>query len=116
MNESLKTFAITTLTVLAAGCAARKPLPPLPVYPPVPENSVQQLRYLPAKPYDRLETVTIQGEAGTQYWSALGDARQAAALKGGNAMILVEDQEFRRKINGRQILFRRTIFWVVRLK
>jgi hypothetical protein len=77
---------------------------------------VQQLRYLPSTPYDKLETVTIEGEAGTQFSSALQDARQAAAHKGGNAMILVEDKEFRRRINGQQRIVRRAIYWVVHLQ
>jgi len=111
-----KTVAIAASALLAASCAARKPLPPLPVYPPIPENAVQQLRYLPSKPYDKLQTVTIEGEVGTQYSSALQDARQAAAQKGGNAMILVEDKDFRRTINGQQRIVRRTIYWVVHLK
>jgi hypothetical protein len=116
-HRNWKTIAIAASAVLVASCAARKPPPPPPpVYPPVPENSVQQLRYLPSTPYDRLETVTIEGEVGTQYSSALQDARQAAARKGGNAMILVEDKEFRRTINGRQRIVRRTIYWVVHLR
>jgi hypothetical protein len=116
-HRNWKTIAIAASALLVASCAARKPPPPPPpVYPPVPENSVQQLRYLPSTPYDRLETVTIEGEVGTQYSSALQDARQAAARKGGNAMILVEDKEFRRTINGRQRIVRRTIYWVVHLR
>jgi hypothetical protein len=111
-----KTVAIAASALLAASCAPRKPLPPAPVYPPIPENSVQQLRYLPSTPYVRLETVTIEGEVGTQYTSALQDARQAAAHKGGNAMILVEDKEFRRRINRQPRIIRRTIYWVVHLK
>jgi hypothetical protein len=107
---------LSALTILAASCAARKPPPPLPVFPPISENAVQQLRYLPSVPYDRLETVTIEAEAGTQYVSALKEARQAAARAGGNAMILVEDTEFQKKISGRQSLVRRTIYWVVHLK
>ena len=115
-HHDWKTVAIAACALLAASCAPRKPLPPPPVYPPIPENSVQQLRYLPSTPYDRLETVTIEAEVGTQYSSALQDARQAAAHKGGNAMILVEDKEFRRKINGQQRIVRRTIYWVVHLR
>jgi hypothetical protein len=115
-HRDWKTAGIAAAALLAASCAPRKPPSPPPVYPPVPENSVQQLRYLPSTPYDRLETVTIEGEVGTQYSSALQDARQAAAGKGGNAMILVEDKEFRRTINGQQRIVRRTIYWVVHLK
>ena len=116
-HSDWKTIAIAAFAFLAASCVAHKPPPPPPpVYPPVPENSVQQLRYLPSTPYDRLETVTIEGEVGTQYSSALQDARQAAAHKGGNAMILVEDKEFRRRINGQQRIVRRTIYWVVHLR
>ena len=116
-HRNWKTIAIAVSALLVASCAGRKPPPPPPpVYPPVPENSVQQLRYLPSTPYDRLETVTIQGESGSQYSSALQDARQAAARKGGNAMILVEDKQFRQTINNQQRIVRRTIYWVVHLK
>ena len=111
-----RTIAITAAALLAAGCVTRKPLPPLPVYPPVPVDAVRQLSYLPSTPYDRLETVTIEAEAGGQYLSALRDAWQSAASKGGNAMILVEDKEFRERTNGRQRIVRRTIYWVVHLK
>ena len=116
-HRDWRTVAIAASALLAASCAARKPPPPPPpVYPPIPEKSVQQLRYLPSTPYDKLETVTIEGEAGTQFSSALQDARQAAAHKGGNAMILVEDKEFRRRINGQQRIVRRAIYWVVHLQ
>jgi hypothetical protein len=112
----LKNAGLLAMMLLAVSCAARKPPPPLPVYPPVSESAVRQLRYLPSTPYDRLDTTTIEAEAGTQYMSALQNARQAAARRGGNAMILADDAEFRKKINGRQTLVRRTIFWVVHLK
>src|SRR5437868_7060269 len=98
----LKIVRLSVLTLLAASCAARKPAPPPPVYPPISESAVRQLPYLPSVPYDRLETTTIEAEAGTQYISALQNARQAAAHEGGNAMILVEDTEFRKRIKGRQ--------------
>ena len=116
MHSCPRTIAIAAAALLAASCAARKPLPPLPVFPPVPENEVRELRYLPSAPYDRLETVTIEAEAGAQYLSALRDARQSAASKGGNAMILVEDKEFRERRKGLQRIVRRTIYWVVHLK
>ena len=111
-----RTIAIAAAALLAAGCVTRKPLPPLPVYPPVPVGAVRQLSYRPSTPYDRLETVTIEAEAGGQYLSALRDVRQSAAGKGGNAMILVEDKEFRERTRGRQRMVRRTIYWVVHLK
>jgi hypothetical protein len=112
----LKIAGLSALALLNASCASRKPPPPSPVYPPISESAVRQLRYLPSVPYDRLETATIEAEAGTQYMSALQNTRQAAAREGGNAMILVEDTEVRKKVNGRQSLVRRTIFWVVHLK
>jgi hypothetical protein len=111
-----KMAALSALFLFDAACAAHKPQPPPPVYPPIPENDVRQLRSLPLVPYDKLETITIEAEAGTQYFSALEDARHSAANKGGNAMILVEDTEFRKRIKGRQSLIRRTVFWVVHLK
>jgi hypothetical protein len=109
-------MAVATAAFIAAGCAARKPPPPLPVYPPVPESAVRQLGYLPSTPYDKLEIITIEAEPGTQYLSALRDARQSAASKGGNAMILVEDKVFRDRTSGRHGMVRRTIYWVVHLK
>jgi len=115
-SRSLNIFAIVAVTLLVGGCAARKPRPPLPVYPPIPASAVRQLRYLPSTPYAKLDTVTIQAEVGTQYFSALHDARQTAAGKGGNAMVLVDDKEFQRKINDRQRLIRRTTFWVVHVQ
>jgi hypothetical protein len=112
----LKIAGLSALSLLAASCAARKAPAPLPVYPSIPESAVRQLRYLPSVLYDRLETITIEAEAGAQYISAFQNARQAAAREGGNTMILVEDAEFRKRINGRQSLVRRTIYWVVHLK
>ena len=116
LARSTSVIAIAAAALLAAGCVTRKPLPPLPVYPPVPVGAVRQLSYRPSTPYDRLETVTIVAEAGGQYLSALRDVRQSAAGKGGNAMILVEDKEFRERTRGRQRMVRRTIYWVVHLK
>ena len=111
-----RAVAVATAAFIAAGCAAPKPPPPLPVYPPVPESAVRQLGHLPSTPYDKLEIVTIEAEAGAQYLSALRDARQSAASKGGNAMILAEDKIFRDRTNGRHGIVRRTIYWVVHLK
>ena len=113
---TLKIAALSAAAFLACGCAARKPLPPPSVYPPIPETAVKQLSHLPSVPYDKLETVTIESEAGSQYLSALNGARQAAAREGGNAMILLEDTAFQQRINGQKRTVRRTVFLVVHLR
>ena len=113
---TLKIAALSAAAFLACGCAARKPLPPPPVYPPIPENAVKQLPHLPSVPFDKLETVTIESEPGSRYLSALNGVRQAAAREGGNAMILLEDSAFQQRINGQKRTVRRTVFLVVHLR
>jgi hypothetical protein len=113
---TLKIAALSAAAFLADGCAARKALPPPPVYPPIPESAVKQLPHLPSVPYDKLETVTIESEPGSRYLSALNGVRQAAAREGGNAMILLEDTAFQQRISGQKRTVRRTIYLVVHLR
>ena len=109
-----KAAVIVAAVHLCTACATRKPPPAPPVYPPTSESSVKQLAYLPSVHYYSLETVTIEAEPGNQYAAALKEAREGAASKGANAMVLMQDKEFPQKVNHHLKTIRRTVFQVVR--
>jgi hypothetical protein len=99
---------------MVSGCVTRKPAPPpTVVYPAVPETSLRDLRRLPQGPYDRLEIVTVAAEVGEQLASALENARQSAAQKGANALVLLQDTEFRQKVGRRKLRIRRITYLAI---
>ncbi len=92
----------------------RKPPPPPPVvYPAVPESSLRELRRLPPGLYDRVEIVTVVAEVGEQFVSALKNARESAAQKGANALVLLKDTEFRQKVGRRKLRVRRITYLAI---
>src|SRR5258708_928639 len=79
-------------SLLINGCATHKTAPPAAiVYPATPEAKLQELRSLPQGPYDRVEIITVAAEAGEQLAAAIKDARQSAAQKGANALVVLRD-------------------------
>jgi hypothetical protein len=99
---------------MLAGCAAHKTVPPPPIfYPPTPETSLRELRGLPPGPYDRLEIITVVGEVGEQLDSAIKSARQSAAQKGANALVILQQAEFLQKIGQRTLRIRRTTYLAI---
>jgi hypothetical protein len=99
---------------IGAGCAIHKkpPVPP-PTYPPVPVTAVQELHQLPAGLYDRLQIITVESEVGERLASALRRARESAAQKGANALVLLKDTEFTQKAGGRPIRVRRITYLAI---
>jgi hypothetical protein len=96
------------------GCAAHKTAPPPAiVYPATPEAELRELRSLPQGPYDRVEIVTVTAEVGEQLAAAIKGARQSAAQKGANALVVLQDIEFRQKIRKRRLNVRRITYLAI---
>ena len=106
-------IAWVTVVLIVAGCAARKPAPPPPTFPATSVTSLRELRGLPEGPYDRLETVTVAAEIGEQFNSALKSARESAAQKGANALVVLRDIEFRQKVGKRTLRVRRITYLAI---
>lgn len=101
--------------LLAAGCATHKTAPAPPSYPATQETALRELRSLPQVPYDRLEIITVEAEVGEQLASAVKSARQSAAQKGANALIVLHDGEFLQKAGKRILKVRRITYLAVHL-
>jgi membrane-bound ClpP family serine protease len=101
--------------LLVAGCAFHKAPtpPPLPTFPAVPESSIQELRQLPSGGYEKVALITIDAEVGPQLSSAMISARQSAAEKGVNAVVIVSDTEFLRKVGKRRVKVRRIVYLAI---
>jgi len=108
----LATCLAACLTV--AGCATHHPpQPPPPFYPAIPETEVQELRNAPQGPYDRVEIVTVVAEVGEELASAIQSARQSAALKGANALVILRETEFSQKAGKRKMRVRRITYLAI---
>jgi membrane-bound ClpP family serine protease len=108
-------FCLSACLMAAAGCALhKKPQAPPPTFPPVPESSLQELRQLPPGPYDRVQIITVEAEVGERLVSALKSARQSAAQKGANAIVLLKDTEFTQKVGSRRLSVRRITYLAIR--
>jgi hypothetical protein len=96
------------------GCATRKPAPPPPpTFPPTSVESLQELRSLPRGPYDRLEIATVVAENGEQLVTAIKNAREIAAAKGANALVILRDVEFKQKVGKRTLQLRRITYLAI---
>jgi uncharacterized protein YceK len=81
--------------ILLSGCTTRKTAaPPAPSYPAVPASSVRVLDRLPAKPYDVVNTITVQTSAETDREKIIAEMRQKAGNSGANVMVIVSDKVF----------------------
>jgi hypothetical protein len=60
-----------------------------------------------------VEIVTVAAEVGEQFASALKNARQTAAQKGANALVLLKDTEFRQKVGRRKLRVRRITYLAI---
>jgi hypothetical protein len=98
---------------MVAGCAARKPPPPPPAFPATSVTALQELRGVPEGLYDRLEIVTVAAEIGEQFNSAIQSARESAAQKGANALVLLRDIEFQQKVGKRTLRVRRITYLAI---
>jgi hypothetical protein len=106
--------AFLALWVFVAGCATHKPAPPPPpTFPPASEAALRELRTLPQSPYDRLEIITIAAEVGEQLATAIKSARESAAGKGANALVVLRETEFRQKVGKRTLRIRRITYLAI---
>jgi hypothetical protein len=97
-----------------SACATRKAAPPPPpTFPATSAATLQELRSLPPGPYDRLEVATVVAETGEQLVTAIKSARQAAAAKGANALVILRDVEFKQKVGNRTLLVRRITYLAI---
>jgi hypothetical protein len=83
-----RSFWFATLSLLA-GCAAHTKEQPAPTYPPAPESALEELRAPPPVRYARLALVTVVAEPGNQLARSIQRARELAAQKGANAIVLL---------------------------
>jgi hypothetical protein len=100
-----------------AGCAAHKtaPLPPV-TYSATSESALRELRRLPQGPFDRLAIITVAAEVGEQLASAIKGAREAAAQKGANALVILKEVEFPQKTGQRTLKVRRVTYLAIRMR
>jgi hypothetical protein len=71
------------------------------------------LRSLPPGLYDRLEVATVVAETGEQLVTAIKSARESAAAKGANALVILRDVEFKQKVGHRTLLLRRITYLAI---
>ena len=95
------------------GCAARKPAPLPPTFPATSVSALRELRGLPEGSYDRLAIVTVAAEIGEQLATALKSARESAARKGANALVVLRDTEFQQKVGKRTLRVRRITYLAI---
>ena len=113
--QELRLAASLLVQLIVAGCAFRKaPAPhPPPTYPAVPESAIQEVRQFPSGAYDKLEVITIEAEVGTQLLAAMKSVRESAAQKGANAIVILNDTEFRQNVNKREVQIRRIVYLAI---
>jgi hypothetical protein len=100
-----------------AGCAAHKTAPPPPVtYPATSESALRELRRLPQGSYDKLAIITVAAEVGEQLASAIKGAREAAAQRGANALVILKEVEYRQKRGQRTLKVRRISYLAIRMR
>ena len=112
--QQLRLAAPLLVQLIVAGCASRKaPAPPPPTYPALPESAIQELRQFPSGAYDKLEVITIESEVGAELLSAMKSARQSAAQKGANAVVILSDAQFPQKVDKRAVKIRRIVYLAI---
>jgi hypothetical protein len=104
-------------SLMLAGCAAHKTAPPAPVtYPATSESALRELNQLPKGSYDKLTIITVAGEVGEQLASAIKGAREAAAQKGANALVILKEVQYRQKVGQRMLKVRRISYLAIRMR
>jgi hypothetical protein len=103
-------------SLMLAGCAAHKTAPPPVTYPATSESALRELNRLPQGSYDKLAIITVAGEVGEQLASAIKGAREAAAQKGANALVILKEVEYRQKVGHRTLKVRRISYLSIRMR
>ena len=104
-------------SLMLAGCAAHKTAPPPAVtYPATSERALRELSRLPQGSYDKLAIITVAGEVGEQLASAIKGAREAAAQRGANALVILKEVEYRQKVGRRTLKVRRISYLAIRMR
>jgi hypothetical protein len=99
-----------------AGCAAHKTAPPPQVtYPATSESALRELRRLPQGSYNRLAIITVAAEVGQQLASVIKGARESAAQKGANALVILKEVEFQQRSGPRMLKVRRITYLAIRM-
>ena len=112
--QELRLAASLLVQLIVAGCALHKaPAPTPPTYPALPESAIQEVRQFPSGAYDKLEVITIEAEVGTQLLAAIKSVRESAAQKGANAIVILNDTEFRQNVNKREVQIRRIVYLAI---
>jgi hypothetical protein len=105
-------------SLMLAGCAGHKAAapPPLVTFPATSESALRELNRLPQGSYDKLAIITVAGEVGEQLSSAIKGAREAAAQKGANALVILKEVEYRQKVGQRTLKVRRISYLAIRMR
>jgi hypothetical protein len=115
--ERLRLTAYLAASLFVAGCAAHKTAPLQPItYPATSESALRELRRLPQGSYDRLAVITVAAETGEQLASAIKGARETAAQKGANALVILKEVEFQQKAGPRTLKVRRITYLAIRMR
>ena len=100
-----------------AGCAAHKAAPTPPVtYPATSESALRELSRLPQGSYEKLAIITVAAEVGEQLASAIKGAREAAAQRGANALVILKEVEYRQNVGRRTLKVRRISYLAIRMR
>jgi hypothetical protein len=115
--QCLRLTACLAVYLIVAGCATHKTAAPPPVtYPPTSESALREFRGLPQGPFDRLAIITVAGEVGEQLASAIKGARETAAQKGANALVVLKEAEFLQKVGQRTVKVRRITYLAIHIR
>ena len=112
-SQFLPPAAYLASFLMVAGCATRKPTPPPPTFPATLEPEIRELHALPEGPYERLEIITVAAEIGEQLAAAIKSARDSAAQKGANVLVVLQDTEFQQRIGKRRLWVRRITYLAI---
>jgi hypothetical protein len=108
--------ACLAVYLTVAGCAAHKKAPPPVTFPATSESALREMRGLPRGPYDRLAIITVAGEVGEQLAAAIRGAREAAAQKGANALVVLKETQFLQKAGQRTLKIRRITYLAIHIQ